>query len=61
MKPSLPLTAALAPLAKEYDVDLTQLATAEIEFERKCAELEQWLKDTRPKFLESLEHGGMRP
>lgn len=45
MSPSLPMTAALAPLAKEQGVDLTQLAKAEIEFERKLADLKQWVAE----------------
>lgn len=47
MKPTLSLTAALSPLAKKQGVDLTKLALAEIDFERKYKALEQWVKDTR--------------
>lgn len=47
MKASLPMTVALSPLAKQQGVDLAKLAAAEIDFERKYAALEQWLKDTR--------------
>lgn len=47
MKPTLALTAALSPLAKEQNYDLSKLAAAEIDFERKYKALEQWVKDTR--------------
>lgn len=47
MKASLPMTAALSALAKQQGVDLSKLAAAEIDFERKYAALEQWLKSRR--------------
>jgi hypothetical protein len=47
MMASLPLTAALSPLAAEHGVDLTSLAKAEMEFERKLHEVSEWLKSTR--------------
>jgi hypothetical protein len=47
MKPSLTLTAALAPLAKEHGVDLTALALAEIEFERKLADTKAWMRSSQ--------------
>lgn len=49
MKADLPFTSALSPLAREQGFDLTSLALAEIEFERKYAELKQWLANTRSK------------
>jgi hypothetical protein len=44
----LPLTAALAAFDTERTVDLTPLATAEMEFEGKVQELRDWLRSTRP-------------
>lgn len=44
---ALPLTGALYPLAAEQGFDLSKLALAEMEFERKLRDLEIWLKLTR--------------
>jgi hypothetical protein len=43
----LPLTAALAAFDTERTVDLTPLATAEMEFERKLQVLKDWLASTK--------------
>lgn len=51
----LPLTGALSPLAAQQGVDLTSLALAEMEFERKLQEVRDWLKSTRATPCEFLE------
>lgn len=53
----LPLTGALSQLAAEHSVDLTPLALAEMEFERKVQEVRDWLKRTRSPLCEGDRHG----
>lgn len=47
MKATLPFVAALSPLAAEQGFDLTKLALAEMEFDRKARELREWLESTK--------------